>query len=48
MSAKKKSALLGVGAMFVGILAIPVAAFVDIVLGLALLTAPVFMLYRAS
>lgn len=48
MSAKKRSAALGVGAMFVGILAIPTTAFVSTLLGLAMLTAPVFMCYRAS
>lgn len=48
MSAKKKGAVLGVSAIFVGILAIPTAAFVNTLLGLAMLTAPVFMCYRAS
>lgn len=45
---KKKSAALGVAAIVTGIVALPVAAFVNWVAGLALLSVPVFLIYKAS
>jgi len=48
MSVKKSNPFLAVGAIFVGIAAMPVAAFVNIVLGLAMMALPVWMIYKAS
>lgn len=49
MSEKKKSNVgLALGAMVIGVAAIPVTAFVSTLLGLAMMAAPIFMIYRAS
>lgn len=45
---KKSSAGLALGAMVIGIAAVPVAAFVSTVAGLAMMAAPIFMIYQAS
>lgn len=39
---------LAILALFTGIAALPVAAFVNIALGLVLLSLPIFMVYMAS
>lgn len=39
---------LAILALFTGIAALPVAAFVNIVLGLVMLSLPIFMIYMAS
>ncbi len=48
MSAKKPNLFLALGAMFIGVAAMPVAAFINIVLGLAMMALPVWMIYKAS
>ncbi|NOX43369.1 MAG: hypothetical protein GXP19_06515 [Gammaproteobacteria bacterium] len=49
MSEKKKSSIgLALGAMIVGVASIPVTAFVSTLLGLVMMAAPIFMIYRAS
>lgn len=45
---KKKGAALGVAAIATGIIALPVAAFVNWMAGLALLSVPVLLVYKAS
>lgn len=45
---KKRGALLGVAALITGIVALPVAALVNWMAGLVLLTVPVFLIYKAS
>ncbi len=48
MSVKKPNPFLAVAAMFIGIAAMPVAAFINIVLGLAMMALPMWMIYKAS
>jgi len=48
MSVKKANPFMAVAAMFIGIAAMPVAAFVNIVLGLAMMALPMWMIYKAS
>ncbi len=49
MSQKQKSNVyLALAAMVIGVASIPVAAFVNWVLGLVMLGMPIFMIYRAS
>lgn len=49
MSDKKVSRSgLALGAMVVGIASVPVTAFVSAVLGIAMMAAPIFMIYKAS
>jgi len=45
---KKTSASLALGAMFLAIVSVPVTAFINIFLGICLLAAPIFMIYKAS
>ena len=45
---KTRAAALGVGAMVIGTAGIFVASFISWPLGLALLTVPVWMVYKAS
>lgn len=45
---KKPSKTFAVIAMISGIAALPVAAFVNMLLGLAMLTLPVLLVYQAS
>lgn len=45
---KKKGAFLGVAALIMGIVALPVAALVNWMAGLVLLSVPVFLIYKAS
>lgn len=45
---KKKNAGLAIGAIIIGLAALPVAALVNWVAGLVLLALPVFMVYKAS
>ncbi len=48
MSGKKKSPILALTAIVVGLAALPVAAFFDWVAGLIMLGLPVLMVYKAS
>jgi len=48
MSVKKPKPFMALGAMIVGVAAIPVAAFVNVVLGLAMMALPMWMIYKAS
>jgi len=49
MSEKKMSRSgLALGAMVVGVASVPVTAFVSTVLGLVMMAAPIFMIYKAS
>lgn len=45
---KKRNALYAVIAMASGILALPVAAFVNMILGIAMLSLPVLLIFQAS
>ena len=45
---KKPNYLFAIIAMICGILALPVAAFVNMILGLAMLSLPVLLVYQAS
>lgn len=45
---KKPSVLLAMIAMISGIAALPVAAFVNMILGIAMLSLPVLLVYQAS
>ncbi len=45
---KKRNALYAVIAMASGILALPVAAFVNMILGIAMLSLPVLLVFQAS
>lgn len=48
MSEKKKSPLLAVGAILVGIASLPVAGFVSWVAGLVMMALPIFMILNAG
>ena len=48
MSVKKANPFMAVGAMFIGVAAMPVAAFVNVVLGIAMMALPMWMIYKAS
>lgn len=48
MSDKKMNATLCLAAMVIGVVAVPVTALVNTVLGLILLGLPIFMVYKAS
>ncbi len=48
MSVKKPKPFMALGAMIVGVAAMPVAAFVNIVLGIAMMALPMWMIYKAS
>ncbi len=48
MKSKTMNATLGVTAIVVGILALPVAAFVNWGLGLFMLSIPVYLVYKAG
>jgi len=48
MSSKKGNIPLALAALFSGVIAVPVAAFVNIGLGLVLLSLPIFLIYKAS
>ena len=45
---KKPNYVYAIIAMISGILALPVAAFVNMILGLAMLSLPVLLVYQAS
>ncbi|HEY5603085.1 MAG TPA: hypothetical protein VIM41_08265 [Gammaproteobacteria bacterium] len=45
---KKPNKLYAMVAMISGILALPVAAFVNMILGIAMLSLPVLLIYQAS
>jgi len=45
---KKPNVKYALTAMFTGLIALPVAAFVNMILGLAMLSLPVLLIYRAS
>ena len=45
---KKRNKLYAVIAMVSGILALPVAAFVNMILGIAMLSLPVLLIFQAS
>ena len=45
---KKPNKLYAVIAMISGILALPVAAFVNMILGIAMLSLPVLLIFQAS
>ena len=45
---KKRNAIYAVIAMASGILALPVAAFVNMILGIAMLSLPVLLIFQAS
>jgi len=49
MSEKKQvSSGLALGAMIIGIASVPVTALVSTVLGIIMMAAPIFMIYKAS
>ena len=48
MSVKKPKPFMAVSAMFIGIAAMPVAAFINVVLGIAMMALPMWMIYKAS
>ena len=48
MSVKKPNPYMALGAMFIGIAAMPVAALVNAVLGLVMMALPLWMIYKAS
>ncbi len=48
MSAKKSNPFMALGAMIVGIASIPIAAMVNVVLGISLMVLPLWMIYKAS
>lgn len=48
MKSNAMKAMFGVSAIVIGILALPVAAFVNTGLGLALLAVPVYLVYLAG
>ncbi len=48
MSEKKRSVLLALGALFIGVASIPVGSFISWVAGLVMMALPVFMIYKAS
>ena len=45
---KPKKPAMALGALLLGVIALPVAGFFNWMLGLALLTMPIFMIYAAS
>ena len=45
---KKPNVVLAIIAMISGIAALPVAAFINMILGLAMLSLPVLLVYQAS
>lgn len=45
---KKSSAGLALTAMVIGVASVPVTAFVSTVVGIAMMAAPIFMIYKAS
>lgn len=48
MSEKKGGTMYALLALAIGVSAVPVAAFVNIVLGLVLMSLPIFLIYMAS
>lgn len=48
MSAKKPNPYMALGAMVIGVASIPIAALVNVVLGIALMVLPLWMIYKAS
>ena len=48
MSGKEPNPYMALGAMIIGVAAMPVAALVNVVLGLAMMALPMWMIYRAS
>lgn len=48
MSEKKGGLLFAILALIIGVAAVPVTAFVNIGLGLVLMSLPIFLIYKAS